>query len=633
MTGEDKILEEAKKRFRTAKEAERINIQNAKEDFRFFNGQQWPEPLRRDRENEHRPCLVINKLPERIDIVVGAMKQNRPDIKIRPVDSDADPYTAEVFTGLIKNIEDASDAKVAYDNAFEQALIAGWGYWRIVTCYSDDDTFKQDIRIQPIFNPFSVYWDPNCKDQVYKTDAKYVLVTHKLSKDVFKRRYPKVEISDFDLDNDDVGWIDKDNIVVVEYFKKEPIVKRLFLMPDGSVVDKIIPGYPEPIRERIVKSYKIVRYLLTGTHVIEGPSEWPSKYFPIIPCWGKETIVDGRRVLRGMVRFAKDAQRMYNYWRSMATEVVALAPKMPWVGTAKQFEGYESIWDSAHLRSLTRLMYNPDPKAPGPPQRVQPPTIPTGLANEAAMTSDEIKSTTGIYDASLGARSNETSGTAILARQKQGDLNTFSFVDNLARALRLTGKVLVDLIPKIYSDAKVVRILGPDNSQKFVKLNTPYVDKNENGNPVLKFHDLTVGKYDVVVDTGPSYMTMRQEAANTMLEVLRYAPQLSSVLIDLIAESLDWPNKDAFIARMRKILPPGLTGDVDQTQNQQGPQQPQQDPLEALKLNELNAKIAKIHADVEGKALDNYQKQLELGIRPTGGQQTPGNFGQGAGNE
>lgn len=624
----EKIIQEMRERYTAALDAESENREQALDDLKFLAGDQWPDQIRREREADGRPCLQINKLPQFVDQLVGSQRQNRPGIKIRPVDDDADPDTAEMMTGMIRNIENVSDAEIAYDLAFEHAVTCGFGYFRLATEYAGEDTFDQEILIKPITNNFAVHFDISAKNKITMEDAQWCLITHKINKDKFQELYPDQEPTSYESDDND-EWVDGDEIVLAEYFVVETEAKTLYLLPGGETTYDL-PSGTAYVRKRTVQAKKIMRYLCTGSTVLEGPSEWPGKHIPIIPVWGKEDNIKGKRILRGIVRHAKDPQRMYNYWRSAATETVALAPRAPFIGTAKQFQGYEIIWDSANRRNIARLPYNPDPMAPGPPNRLSPPSIPTGLANEALQTSDEIKATTGIYDASLGARSNETSGRAITARQRQGDVANFAFIDNLSRALRILGRQLVDLIPKIYDTPRIVRILGHDASEKWVQLYEPYEDPKTGK---ILIHDLQVGKYDVTVDTGPSFTTRRTEAAETMMEIIRAAPALASVTLDIVADSLDWPNKEKFVERIKKTLPPEMRdGDDDkqpspeemQAMKQQQAAMQAQMAAEQAKAQKDLAEIERIRADaakklaeIEEIKADTHSKQLE-NIQKTG---------------
>ncbi len=560
------ILSEASRRFKLGTEAWRKNREMGTEDLEFLIGEQWPEDVRQQRAG--RPCLTINKLPATLDKVIGDARQNKMAIKVRPVDDNADVKRADILSGLIRNIERAG-ADVAYQTALEGAVSCAQGYFRVVTEYSDEDTFDQDIRIKRIMNPFSVTMDPN-GEEADGSDIRWAFITEMVPRSEFDDKYPDMAIGDFDTESDDAWnlWFDHDQHVrIAEYWRRIPKRKRIVQLTDGTVsdLDVIKPVLDELkqmgleiVRERDVDSHEVEWFLLAARTIIDGPLKWPARYIPIIPVWGKETIVKGERYLRSLIRFAKDPQRMYNYWRSASTELVALSPKSPWLVTADQIEGYESEWRRVNSDNLPYLPYNPQADAPAP-QRQMPPTIPTGAIQETQIAADDLKSTTGIFDASLGAQGNETSGRAITARQKQSDVSTFPFHDNLRRAIEFCGRILVDLIPKIYDTNRMIRILGPDDKEEIVEINKSIVD-TETGKTII-VNDLTVGKYDIEVDVGPSYATKRMEAVDAMLELVKSFPPLMQVAGDLLIKNMDWPEAEEVAERLRRIMPPQLLGE------------------------------------------------------------------------
>lgn len=553
MDGLDDVIKEARKRFEYAADAELDNRENALEDLRFCNGEQWPEGIKKQRDDEGRPCLTINRLPQFVKHVINSQRQNRPSIKVKPVDDKSDPGLARVYEGLIRNIEQQSLADAAYDTALEFGVKGGFGYFRVITEYSNDDAFEQDIRIKRIANPFTVYLDPDHQEPD-ASDMGWCFVTELLDKDVFEARYPGADSSEFDSGlGDDKTWFSEDKIRVAEYWRKVPTKKLIGLLEDGTVtdVDKL-PLEVQPVKTREVTCYKIEWRLITGKEVLET-REWAGKYIPIIPVFGDETNIEGRKIYSGLVRWAKDPQRMYNYWRTQATELVALAPKAPFLVTPEQVENFEDVWKTANTKTHAYLPYN-HTGAPLP-QRQPFANSPIGAVNEALAASDDIKATTGIYNPSLGMESNETSGRAIIARQRQGDNATFNYIDNLSRAIAHCGRILVDLIPKIYDTPRIVRLMN-DDSEEMVEINkvvqTPLGE--------TRINDLSVGKYDVVVSVGPAYATRRQEAAESMLQFIQSSPNAGPLIADLVAKNMDWPGAEEIAERLRKALPPHISG-------------------------------------------------------------------------
>lgn len=577
------LITEAGRRFKEAQDAWAKNREEAEEDFRFEAGEQWDEKVLKSREG--RPSLTINKLYGVVQQITGDQRQNRPQIKVKGVDNNSDPELAETLTGLIRNIENNSDAEAAYDTSFQHAVTGGFGFFRINTKYAEVDSFEQDICIDRIIDPFSVYVDPLAK-KADKSDARYIIVTEVMSKEEFNAKYPKHEVSDFDTQTKGT-WYSGDNVVVAEYWYKKPSTKKLWLLETGETVDgdeigedavfeeggkrylvgqsevqidemgmPVPPPMTEIVKERNAKYDKICWAKLTG-HAVIDQRDWPGLYIPIVGVYGQETIVDGDLVYRSAIRYARDAQRTYNWMRSTAVETIAQAPRQPFLVTPKQIENHESQWAQMHNRPMPYLLYNATGE--GQPQRLGGSVPDIGAMQEAQISADDIKGTTGIYDASLGARGNETSGKAIMARQRQGDVATFGFTDNLTRAIRLAGKIIIDLIPHIYDTERAIRILGEDGAEDFAELNKVVVDPSEPSG-FRTLNDVTRGKYDVVVSVGASYQTRRIEAAESMLGFVQAVPQAGQVMLDLVARNMDWPGADDIADRLKKMLPPGCGG-------------------------------------------------------------------------
>lgn len=590
----DDIVKEALEAFKIAEDAESDNRRDALDDIRFGRlGEQWPEAVKRQRDSEQRPCLTINKLQPLLRQVVNDSRQNRPAIKVHPADSNADPGTAEVLSGMIRNIEQSSDADVAYDTAIEAAVGGGFGYWRInldfaLGAMSEEDlgkagpaAFDKDIFVRRVANPFSVFGDPYSQ-QADSSDWNTAFVVERLTKTQFEDKYPDAERSDFDakewLDSS-APWKDGDDVQVAEYWKREKVTKdavAIQLGPDedgmpGEMVVMLADEFAKQkelilkmggtvVGTRPVSGFKVRQYIVSGVEEL-AKNDWAGSYIPIVPVYGDEVNVEGKRYFRSLFRDAKDAQRMFNYWRTTATEVVALAPRAPWIGRKGAFETDIAKWNTANSASHAFIEYD----GPEPPQRQPFAGVPAGMIQEALNASDDIKAITGIYDASLGARSNETSGKAIMARQREGDISTYHFIDNLSRAIRHTGRIIVDLIPKVYSTERIVRILGEDGKPEAIKINAEQGSEGmDEAKETLRIHDVRTGRYDVTVSSGPSFTSRREEAATQMFELLRAYPDAAPIIGDLLAKNLDWPGADEIAKRMEKMLPPEIRDEEGQ---------------------------------------------------------------------
>lgn len=629
----DELLRDMRKRFDEACVAEEENREKAVEDLRFAytDDGQWESKAKKIREG--RPCYTFNKIRGAIRQVVNDQRQSRPGIKVRAVDDRGDPEMAEVLNGMIRNIESTSNAEFAYDNGFEYAVGGGFGAWRVTTQYADEETFDQECCIKPIRNPFTVYFDPSAKFYD-KRDAGFCFVTEMLSEEEFTERYPDASMLNFDMSGAGERyeqWYTDKKVRVAEYWLKKEVEKRILQLSDGAVVeadkdfdsirDELAAAGITVVRERKVRVQKVFQYVVSANEVLQGPTEWPGKYIPIVPVYGECIDIEGEMFYSGLVRWSKDAQRSYNYHRSTMVELIDLQPKTPLQLTPAMIKGHEKMWKESNRRNLPFLLYNTDPASPtGKPYRERPADIPAAYLQEAQIASDDIKSTTGIYDASLGQRSNETSGKAILARQREGDVATFAFTDNLSRSIQYTGEILVDLIPKIYDTERVVRILGEDGGEKFAQINREVIDQ-QTGQKV-KYNDISAGRYDVTVTTGPSYTTKRLEFVDMWMNMAQSTPELAQMTLDLWARSLDMPHADEIHKRVRKMLI--SQGIVEPESEEEMPQpDPQQQAAQEAGIRKLFAEVQKLEmgnaktaAETQklqsGAQIDGMKAQAEL---------------------
>jgi len=657
------LLATARKRLNMAISAYAESRENEIDDLRFYAGSpdnqwQWPADVLATRgavqgqSINARPCLTINKLPQHVRQVTNEQRQNRPSGKVIPADDSADVELAEVLNGVVRHIEYISDADVAYDTACENQVAYGEGYLRILTEYCDANSFDQDIKIGRIRNSFSVYMDPTIQDPC-GSDAKWCFITEDLTKDEYERLYPDASPVSTLMslgvgDQSFTMWLHDDTVRIAEYFYVEHERATLNLFPgnqtafDGTPDDAALRAmYGKPIRSRRADRKRVKWCKINGYEVLEE-SEWAGNWIPVVRVIGNEFEVDGRIYISGIVRNAKDAQRMYNYWVSQEAEMLALAPKAPFVGYGGQFEGYETQWKTANTQNWPYLEVNPD-ATDGQgnmlplPQRAQPPMASSGLLQAKLGASEDIKSTTGQYDASLGMQGNERSGKAILARQREGDTGTYHYVDNLARAVRHVTRQLIDLIPKIYDTQRIARIIGEDGESNMVKFDPTQPQAvrkitNETGVVLDKIFNPSVGRYDVVVTTGPSYLTKRQESMEAMGQILQGNPELWAVAGDLFVKNMDWPGAQEMAARLRKTIDPKLVSDDEDPALQAANQQMQamaqemqqmadmlQQVQSSMEAQQLNIDRFKAETDAEVKTYEAETRRLQAmaaGMQP-----------------
>lgn len=583
------------------------------EDTKFAindNDCQWPAGVRNARINDNppRPCLVINKIPEKIDQVEGEFRQLEPSVKVRAVDSMADPKVAEIIGGMINHIQYDSSARSAYNTSHSSVLYGGRGAWRIDVEDDEDDPFVRCIKINRIPNVLTVYWDLKAK-KADKSDAKYFFITENIPIDEFKAQYPDADLTNWPVKDDDTAfWRTETHIRVAEYWWKEDVETTFYRI---RYTAKNGQQYTETIREdnlekfsgeafevldqKTVKVPKVKWGIMTSSGFVEGPyDDWPSKYIPIVVETGKEINIEGQSKSRGMTRFAIGPQEMYNFWSTATTEAVALAPKIPWLVTPGMIQKWQEQWNQSAYKNYTYLFWEPDSKAPGfMPKRENPPQLSTAYAHELARMEHDIMSAMGIYQASLGDEGQEKSGRAIIARQRQGSIGSYTFTDNFKEALIYSTKIVVDLIPSVYDTERIIRITGEDGAEKSVPINAvpngqAMTMAGQIPEKLLSYrqeiseyvNDLTVGRYDVIVSIGPAYSTQRQEAAAILLDLIQSIPQIGLAAADILVKNLDVKGADELVNRVKKLVPPNLR---DPEPGEQPPQ-PQIDPEVILKM-------------------------------------------------
>ena len=565
----DGLIAEAIERFRIAREASETNRERAKAAIRFRDLDQWPEDIKTARENDPdgpRPCLTLDKINQYVNQVKNDERQNRPAIKVRPVDDAGDIKVAEIYQGIIRDIEDCSSADSVYDGAFEQAADGGFGYWRVVPEFADEMSFDQVPRLKRIPNRFSVALSPYFQE-ADGSDRKWGFVFERLPPDEFERTYPgKKKISFEEYGEHAAEWCEE-MITVAEYFRLEETDVEIAQLEDGSVMylDEVPEG-AAPIATRKTTRTVCKWSKLTCAEELDT-REFPCKYIPIVEVVGNEINMDGKRMLSGLVRGAMDAMRMYNYGASAFVENVSLAPKVPYVGAEAQFEGREIEWAQANRRNFSALTYKPVLEGGvlvPPPQRQSMVGIPAGWQQVMQNHEHDVQTAMGMYASNLGEQTQATSGRQEIALQKRGDTATFHYVDNLSRAIRFTGRILIDIIQRTHDAPRLARILREDGTTDQARLDPEQVEAirtitGEDGKPHDSYN-LQRGKYDVTVSAGPSYATKRLEAAEFLLNSMQAAkdPVTGQVLTYLAFKASDWAGADDATKMLKKLLPPPL---------------------------------------------------------------------------
>lgn len=567
------VIAECADRLRQAIHSDRGNRAAALDDLEFLKGEQWDPVIQAQRQRDQRPCLTLNKLPVFLRQVTNAQRQNVPSIKVHPV-GESDAKVAEVVQGAIRHIEYSSGADIAYDTAVGSAAAIGFGYFRLITDYEREDSFDQCIKFQRIRNPFTVYTGPHSMPD--GSDMQWCIVTEKLSRAEFRAQYPEADACDFNgvtgLGDKASDWVTSDEVRVAEYYRIFKAPAKVVMLSDGRTgfADEIdMQGATVRLERQGVRS-TVQWFKLTANEVIDR-ADIPSRWIPVFPVYGDEIDVNGEVYRSGLIRHAKDPARMYNFWMTAATEEVALRPKSPFIGAEGQFEGHEDEWELSNRVSFPYLEYKPKTiggQLAPPPQRQPMADLPSGVLAMAMHANDDIKATTGIFDASLGARSNETSGIAIARRDRQGEVANFHYSDNLASTLRHCGRVILDMWPKVYDGTRTLQIMSADGKVSSVPINAPEVDP-VTGAVRRVLNDMSVGQYAVTISVGPSFDTLRQEAVDGMVQVGQAWPKLWEVAGDKLVRTMDWPMADEIADRLKRAMPPELAKDDDEAAEQQ----------------------------------------------------------------
>lgn len=594
------IINEAKKRLEISIGAEGDNHREAMDDLRVLKGDQWPDRQRRQRESEGRPCLTVNKLPTFLQQVTNDQRQNRACIKVSAVGLQSQAKTATLIQGAIRHMEYKSQADAAYDTAVNSAAAIGFGYFRLKTDYVSEKSFDQEILIKRIRNPFTVYFDP-ASVEADGSDAQWVIISEKMSKSEFNTRYPDAcaTIQGLGLarpgDGANKNWIYSDQVRVAEYYRVVFKQATLYKLADGTTTtDKPADGV-QVLATRKTLLRTVMWYLVTPYEILEK-TEIKCKWIPVFPVYGTEIDIDGKVYRAGLIRNAKDPQIMYNFWMTSATEEVSMRPKTPYIGAEGQFEGHEKKWQQANSRTFSYLEYKPvdvnGVLAP-PPSRQQMADVPVGVLAMAAHASDNIKQTTGLFDSSLGAAGNATSGKQELAQQKQGNVTNAHYMDNFFRSLRHAGRCIVDMLPNYYDSERLLLCMGEDGS-----ITSEYINKWDE--TAQKFiNDVTVGEYDIAVIPGPSYATMRAEAADAMIQFGQSWPKLMDIAGDKVVKAMNWPGAEEIAERIERTIPAEIKNDPADGQPVIPPEAQQQIDQLKQQVQQLAQEADKNRADVE----------------------------------
>lgn len=626
----DSIVEEARERYEIAKRYYQVSRTQGIEDTKFClgdsdNGWQWPQNIALQRSTiERRPCLTINITAQHVNQIVNTIRENPPTGKVLPADGMSDKKTADIIEGLVRNIQTCSNADDIHISAVEHAAMGGEGYWRVTTEHESDDSFNQIISIEPIIDPGMVYIDPYTK-KIDKSDAEWGFVFEDITHEECERRWPDIDVTSW-VANNEHGWVTDDNVRVADYYECTYEPDTLYQLPDGTTdIKSEIPAEMVAILEDEVKNgklksrpiqrkqWKIHKLVGNLDHPIES-TDWVGQTLPIIQVVGKEVVINGETVRKGLVRDIKDPARMVNYAYSATVETIALQNKVPYLAPAEAIEGYEQIWDKANVENRAYLPYNhvDDQGNPIPmPQRQEPAILPSAQIQLLQLSVDQMRAASGQQNANFGVKPEATSGIGIQRLKMQGEVATYHFIDAVNRALKCEVRILVELITsgKILDTKRVVRILGIDGTHDNATLDPSMESAYQEigATDIQKIFNPTIGKYDVTIDTGPAYQTKRQEAATQLTQIAQQNPQLMAVAGDIVMRSLDVPFADEIGDRMAKMLPPQLQD--EQKAGQIPPQVQQAMQLASQHIQQQDQQLQQMAQDLQSK---QSEEQLQM---------------------
>ncbi len=566
-----------------------------------YEGCQWDTNVRAEREHDPvspKPCIVVNKVLDKVNKIVSEFKERKASYKINPVDSGEDVTLARIYSGIIKHIEYSSNAQNIYNASHENCLMSGVGAWRVDIVDDKDNPFLRALKINPIADPFSVRFDPFSK-KYDKSDARYVFVLDEIPLEDFKAKYPDASQDGFESQN---SWVNKDSVKIAEYWWKEKEkIKMYSIMREGLQV--VVDTKPEPtdhiIEEKEVEKEIVYQALIGAGELLKPIVKFPIGNFPIVFQGGQTTFIDGLMRYSGMVRQAKEPQRSYNYWVSTISEQVSLQPKTPYIVTAGNIKNYKHIWDQAHKKNFPYLPIDVD-ESGYIPTRQAPPAVSSALTVELERAERDIMSAMGVYEATLGDQGREVSGTAIVAKLRQGSLTGYIYADNFKHSLIYSTKLLIDLIPIIYDTERQFMITGDSGKEETVLVNSdvPSLIKN-NLNPDLhtvskdtddKINQLSKGKFDLRVSIGENHVTQRNENVEMLVKLVTLLPNYANQIAPVLIKNIDTP----------------AAQEISEILSQPQPE-PKEDPLVMLAAKELELK-----GFIEAQKLEQADRKLKF---------------------
>lgn len=615
------------------------------EDLEFSNPtapKQWADADRLARETAPggaRPCMTFDCTNQYINQVVNDARQNKPGIQVIPVDSGADIQTAQAIEGMIRHIEYASRAGIAFDTGIEHAARIGLGHMRVTTEVVNPRLNEQELRIKSIQDALSCMISPESIEPD-GSDATDGFVETMVGRKAFEATYGKAATSKSKSFGDSAIWYNDKTIRVCEYYQLKTVKKnRLDIYLEDGTIETVNEedywaeakrlGYKPTIAAQWTEDEKYVEWsLMTGDEIIDETTIL-SKWVPIIPVYGNVLWVDGKRYVSGLTRQLMDGQRARNFERTAHIEMIAMQPKSPFVLPFESVEGFADEWSSAGRSSAPYLPYNAldgEGRPLPPPQRLAPPQIPNAFIQGAEQATNDMQAAIGMYKSNLGAPSNAVSGRAKMQDQREGDTATYHYVDNLRRSIEHLARIVVYMLPQYCNEGQVVRSLGVNGESKPIKISKVANSRHDARIPVI---NPSSGTYDVRVKVGPAYSTLRQEASEALTEIVGKNPMMMSVLGPTWARMQDWPEADKVAKLLMLMAPPevqamdkedaslppeargivaGLNNQIEQMKAQFEEQSAQAAQQTQVAMQEMQAKLQAAESVLQKAQLDAKAK-------------------------
>jgi hypothetical protein len=633
-TGDADFIALARKRFKQAESADEEQRERELEDLEFYAGKQWPQDVLNAREGQPgnaqsglppvpaRPSLTINKVRAPVRAVLNQERQSELGVQVIAADDFGEgvgPQVSdeelELREGLVRRIQRDSQAQDARSWAFARAVIAGRGYWRVMTKFAPGRSADQDIVIERLYNQASVSLDP-AHEQPDGSDAAWGFIGSDIPYEQYVRDYGELDgaknpvsaasANEWRALGDELpGWFSTERETrsarIVEYWYTDYESTELVHLMDGRAVPKaeMVEGVDVPdldedgaLQTHTETTKRIKWVKMDGVQILDE-TDWPGQYLPIVKVVGEELQpFDSQRRSEGLVRPSRDSQRSYNVMVSKWVEQIGLAPIPPWMGPAGFDEGFEQEYALANTRALSALHYNFEVNGkplPAPPTRTPITTEIQAIAASVQLFDQSIRDTTAVPDVTLGnidPALKRAGAGGIKAALDQAQQGTSHFLDNLQRSIRYEGLIINDLLYPIYGrKGRIARMMAPSGETQAVPLHVPFVPHPETQQPMTavphpmpgmppmpvpgnhpqaKLYTLTKGAaFNVTINVTKNKDTRREQVESLLSTIVQADPGQLAIVGDLLFKYSDAEGHEELEDRYKAMLAPPIQAIVN----------------------------------------------------------------------